>query len=126
MSKKSQSHRKTTVVVCPANELPAEVSLDENLQMESCSRWPQNEECAQACIPQVQFSPESLEDFAATHLGEQCIGCGTVLTSQDWYNNRLGAVHRAGGTPDKVVKTIIAAQDKKSPLCSACYSTSQT
>ena len=125
MSKQSQSHRKTTVVVCPANELPAEVSLDEGLRMEACSRWPHAGECTQACIPQVQFSPESLEDFAATHGGEQCAGCGTVLTREDWYNSRLGAVQRTGGAPDKVAKTIIAAQAKKSPLCSACYSISQ-
>jgi hypothetical protein len=126
VSKQSQSHRKKTVVVCPANELPAEVSLDESLRMESCSRWPHVGECTQACIPQVQFSPESLEDFAAAHMGEQCVGCGTVLTREDWYNSRLGAVQPTGGSPATGPQTIIAAQAKKSPLCSACYSASQT
>ena len=109
------------------DELPAEVNLDTNLHIESCSRSLEIEDCTQDCAPQVQFSPDSLEHFAAMHGGEQCACCGTVLTAEDWYNNRLGAVRSTGGapTPDKVPQTVcIASEDKKPPLCSACYSVS--
>ena len=125
--KKLQPRQKTTVVVCPKNELPAEVNLDADLGIESCSRQPKNEDCTQECAPQIQFSPESLQDFAAMHVGEQCACCGAALTGEDWYKNRLGALRSTGGapTPDKVPQTVwIAAEDKKSPLRSACYSAS--
>ena len=125
--KKLQPGQKTTVVVCPRNELPAEVNLDANLGMELCSRRPKNEDCTQDCSPQIQFSPESLQDFAAMHVDEQCACCGAALTGEDWYKNRLDALRSTGEAPtaDKVPRTVwIASEDKKSPLCSACYSAS--
>src|ERR1700746_4202805 len=56
---------KTTVVICPTAELPAKVGLDSVERLESCSRWPELEGCSQACMPQVKFSAEDLEEFTA-------------------------------------------------------------
>ena len=81
--KKLQLRHKTTVVVCPKNELPAEVNLDANLDIVLCSRRPTNEDCSQQCAPQIQFSAESLQEFVATHVGEECACCGAALTGGD-------------------------------------------
>src|ERR1019366_6438286 len=71
--------QKTTVVICPTMKLPAEVGLDPEFRMESCSRWPELQSCSQSCMPQVQFSAEDLNDFAARYEGKKCSSCGTAL-----------------------------------------------
>jgi len=122
---KSRLRQKTSVVVCPTAKLPAEVKLDANLHMKSCSRWPETGDCAQTCTPQIQFSPESLQDFVATYGGDKCACCGAVLTGEDWYNNRLGALQSAGETLNRSkfpLTASITLEDKKSPVCSVCYS----
>ena len=123
--RKLELRQKASVVVCPTAKLPAEIKLHENLRMESCSRWPEFEDCAQTCTSQIQFSPESLEDFVAIYGGRKCAGCDAVVTAADWYNNRLGALRSTGETQsaNKVpVTASIAPEDKRSPLCSVCYS----
>ena len=127
MGKNLQLDHSKTVVVCPTNGLPAEVKLDNNLRIESCSRRSEPEDCAETCALQVKFFPYSAQDFAAMHCGERCIGCGAILTKEDWYNNRLGAFQRTEGlqAPEKVALAVSSASEiKKSPLCSACYSAS--
>ena len=125
MRKKLQLRQKTTVVVCPTAKLPAEVKLDTNLRMESCSRRADFADCTETCMPQIQFSPDGLEDFAARYGGKPCLCCGAALKEEDWYKNRLDALRSDGEmpTPNKFPLTVfIAPEGNKSPLCSACYS----
>src|ERR1700746_3238250 len=82
---------KTTVVICPTAELPAQVRLHSVERLESCSRWPELQGCNQACLPQVKFSAEELVDFTARYEGEKC-ACGGVLTADDWYKSRLATL----------------------------------
>jgi len=74
---------KATVVICPAMKLPAEVGLNPDLHMESCSRWPELQSCSQACMPQVQFSAEDLNEFAARYEDKKCGSCDAALTRDD-------------------------------------------
>jgi len=124
LSWKLRLRQKTSVVVCPTAKLPAEVKLDTNLRLESCSRWPEYGDCAQTCTSQIQFSPESLEGFVAIYEGRRCARCGAVLTAMDWYDNRLGALRSAGETPNpsKVPLTAsVTPENKNSPVCSVCF-----
>jgi len=117
-------HGKTTVVICPAMELPAEVRLDPDLRMESCSRWPELQSCSQSCMPQVQFSAEDLYDFAARYEGKQCASCGAALTRDDWYKSRLAVLGTNTGVPkipEVVRPSSFSIPEKSDPICSACY-----
>lgn len=120
-----QLSQKTSVVVCPEAALPAEVNLDANLHIESCSRWSEPGVCAQTCTPQIQFSSESLEDFVAIFGGRRCVCCDAVLSAQDWYNNRLGALRSTDDEPNPsrvLVTASITPEGKKRPVCSDCFS----
>ncbi len=115
---------KTTVVICPTVKLPAEVRLDPELRMESCSRWPELENCSQSCMPQVQFSAEDLNDFAARYEGKQCSSCGTALTRDDWYKSRLAGLETTTGMPKipgDVRPSFLNTPETRGPICSACY-----
>ena len=117
-------HGKTTVVICPAMKLPAEVGLDPDLHMESCSRWPELQSCSQSCMPQVQFSAEDLNHFAARYEGQKCASCGAALTRDDWYKNRLAVLETTTGVPKipgVVHPSFFSIPETSNPICSACY-----
>ncbi len=115
---------KTTVVICPTMTLPAEVGLDSDLHLESCSRWPEMQSCSQSCMPQVQFSAEDLDEFAARYEGKKCASCGAVLTRDDWYKSRLAVLETTTGVPKipRVVRpSFFSIPGTSDPICSACY-----
>jgi hypothetical protein len=115
---------KTTVVICPTMKLPAEVGLDPEFRMESCSRWPELQSCSQSCMPQVQFSAEDLNDFAARYEGKKCSSCGTALARDDWYKSRLAVLETNPGVskiPGVDRPSILSLPETGDPICSACY-----
>lgn len=116
---------KTTVVICPAVKLPAQVELDPALHMKSCSRLPELQRCDESCMPQVQFSAEDLNDFAARYEGKRCASCGATLTRDDWYDNRLEVHETHTGVPrmDEAVRPWFYSipETNGRPICSACY-----
>jgi len=115
---------KTTVVICPTMKLPAGVGLDSNLHMESCSRWPELQSCSQSCMPQVQFSAEDLNEFAARCEGRKCASCGAALTREDWYKSRLAVLETTTGVPKMpgvAHPSFFNIPEISDPICSACY-----
>jgi|SRR5271157_2884499 len=115
---------KTTVVVCPTVELPAEVRVTLDQGIESCSRWPALPGCNQGCTPQVQFSPDDLNDFAARYEGKKCASCGAVLTRDDWYKSRMAAPDAKTGAldlPRSVHPSFLSTPENGDPICSTCY-----
>jgi hypothetical protein len=114
---------KTTVVICPTVKLPAGVGLNPELRMESCSRWPELQDCSQSCMPQVQFSAEDLNDFAARYDGKNCSSCGTALTRDDWYKSRLAVLEDTGGSkmPAVARPSIGGIAETRDPICAVCY-----
>lgn len=111
---------KTTVVICPKAELPAQVGLDPDYGMKSCSRWPELQGCSQSCIQQVKFSSGGLEDFSVRYEGKKCAPCGAVLTRNDWYQSRLVALDPKTATtiPEPLPRSLPEASG---PICSTCY-----
>jgi hypothetical protein len=112
---------KTTVVICPTAELPAQVGLDPLHGMESCSRWPELEGCSQACLPQVKFSAEELGDFTARYEGKKCASCDVVLTRDDWYQSRLEALDPKTATADMFEPLPHSFNEDSALICSTCY-----
>jgi hypothetical protein len=115
---------KTTVVICPAVELPAQVELDPDLHMKSCSRLPESQRCSESCMPQVQFSAEDLKNFAARYEGKRCASCGARLTRDDWYDSRLAIRETHTGVPrmhEAVRPWFYSIPETNRPICSVCY-----
>jgi hypothetical protein len=112
---------KTTVVICPTAELPAQVGLDPAQGMESCSRWPKLQGCSQSCMPQVKFSGEELVEFTARYEGKKCTSCGAVLTRNDWYQTRLAALDPKTATVDIPGSLPRSFLEDSAPSCSACH-----
>ncbi len=100
--------KKTTVVVCPRAQLPAEVRLRVGAaRIDSCSRWPQLKGCRQTCASQLRYSADDVSKFVMKNEGQPCAVCGNVLTREDWYSSRL------------VVMTADTARCTR-PICFTC------
>lgn len=114
----------TAVVVCPTAAMPAEVGLDGDRRMESCSRWPKLKGCNESCMPQVHFSAEGVDDFTARYENKNCASCGALLTLDDWYKSRLAAVYtktETPGAPMVVRSSSVEKPQDGDPMCSGCY-----
>jgi hypothetical protein len=111
-------------VICPPAELLAELGLDRDQRIDTCSRWPERAGCNQTCGPQVQFSAGDLSDFAAQCEGKNCSLCGAVLTRDDWYKSRLSALDAnavKADSPGTAVPLLPGDPDHRDPICAECY-----
>jgi hypothetical protein len=96
-------NRGRKAVKCPDTWQTADVEIDHSFVLESamrgqersrvqlCSHWPQNAECGQECLVQIDASPENLERlFARSLAGSTCAICTRQITPSDWRQGRLG------------------------------------
>jgi len=133
------TYRSARVITCPENLRPAGVFVDAahvaarpfgkapELQLSSCSRWPEHAGCGQECLKQIEASPEDClvrTVLVKWYAGKRCAGCGRAI----------GDISIAGAQPavlcadkvsvewsqipaDRLPETLAAA----SPICFACH-----
>ena len=103
------------VVTCPETKKPAAVDVDAghaargalfseaHLRLSDCSRWPEREDCGQACLSQIEAAPEDclvtriIEDW---YRGRSCVFCGNLFGEMNW-------VERRGALLDPNGKTVL-------------------
>jgi hypothetical protein len=91
--------RGARVITCPENMRPAGVHVDERraalsaltgspaLRLSACSRWPERQGCGQACLQQIEASPESClvrNILADWYRGKVCARCGLPFGEIRW------------------------------------------
>jgi hypothetical protein len=107
------SHRGRRIVTCPESQQPAGVELDAwlaartgsiegepVLRLQSCSRWPENESCCQACVAQIEASPEGTlmrTILVAWFRGKSCAFCGRMFDDIAWHDE-MPALRSPDGT----------------------------
>ena len=90
-------------VVCPDDHQAAQVEVDnkfalqaamhgkEQMRVKSCTHWPENGQCGQECLVQVEATPETIDRLLTKWFaGKPCGICGRALTPADWRFGRLG------------------------------------
>lgn len=129
------------VVVCPETGRPAGVTVDTthaavsamweapDVRLDTCSRWPEREGCNQACVGQIEISPE---DTLATSLlkrwyaGRTCAVCKRAITTVRTAEPRpaLLKVDQAGNRivswNDIAPEALPAALETHLPVCADC------
>jgi hypothetical protein len=130
-------HRGQRTVVCPENQEPVTVELDnkysfrtalrgqQHQRLQSCSRWPENGECGQECLAQVDPTPENLERLLQKwYQGKTCSLCDRQLSPADWRRSRLALLNEK----EKLFELrhtqlgdIPSALDHMAPLCWNCH-----
>jgi hypothetical protein len=95
--------RGSRVVTCPKTAEAAGVEVNAKraaisgavgipaLQLNSCSRWPENQDCGQDCVAQIEASPEGClvrTILTSWYEGKSCVYCGTLLGKIDWLKHK--------------------------------------
>lgn len=136
-------YRGRRLVTCPENQTPAGVALDARhaalsglgfqpqLRLSSCSRWPERAGCGQACLSQIEASPEGClvwNILVQWYEGKSCRACGRPI----------GPIVAAGAKPalftadnssvewseipaERLPEVLSAAE----PICFACHMASK-
>jgi hypothetical protein len=90
-------------VTCPDDQKSAEIEVDnsfalqsamhgrEHMRVRTCSHWPENVDCGEECLVQVEATPENIERLFLRWFDEkQCSICQRALTRADWRMGRMG------------------------------------
>jgi hypothetical protein len=123
--------------ICPENGEPVDIEVDrkyafwtalrgqEHSRLQSCTRWPEQGDCGQECLAQVDPAPENVERLMlAWHKGKVCAICTRAITPPDWRRGRLAWLDEQ----QKLVelrqvnlRQLQAVLEKMRPLCWTCH-----
>lgn len=133
-------YRGVRVVTCPENHESAAVKVDAvdaakwfavsgepDVHLRACSRWPEKEGCDQACLKEINASPDAcaLHTIVASwYDGKHCIHCQKAIGEIVWHE-RPPAVKLADGTtrewkeiaPEQLPKVFASGE----PVCWSCF-----
>ena len=128
------------VITCPENQRPAGVRVDakraalslsgkEQLQLESCSRWPEMQNCGQQCLREIAAAPDEClvrNIVAQWYAGKDCAYCGKPIKALWVAGNQPALMGPDGKTMEwprvaadkipEVLKTYL-------PVCWPCHLT---
>ena len=133
--------RGTRVVVCPETHQPVAVKVDAahaaatavwekpDLALKACTRWPERQDCDQACTAQIAAAPEETLVFqmARRHFAEKaCALCRRPLPALTHAGPQPGLLDAASPGREIVVwdeipaESLPAAFESHLPVCSNC------
>ncbi len=132
-------YRGDRVITCPENQRPAGVRVDArhvlltglegkpDLRLQSCSRWPERQDCGQACLTQIEASPE---DCLVRHIltewyrDKTCALCGKPIGEINWADHKPALLTADSRTvqwrdvPPQDVPEVLASHR---PVCWNCH-----
>ena len=131
--------RGVRVVTCPENTQPAAVKIDAthaaakslfstpHLHLQNCSRWPERKDCGQACLKQIEASPEGClvrNILTEWYRDKSCAVCGKPIGEIHWADHKPALLSPARKTlawEDVQPQDIPATLASHSPVCWNCH-----
>jgi len=127
------------VITCPENQRPAGVRVDAphvlltamegkpDLRLKTCSRWPERQDCGQACLRQIEASPEGClvrHILTQWYAGKNCVLCGKPIGEINWMEHKpalLNAEHHTVQWQDVLPQDVPDALATHQPVCWNCH-----
>jgi len=131
--------RGARVVTCPENGKPAGVAVDAvhaaatafrprpELQLATCSRWPEKQGCGQECLSQIEARPEDClvrTVLTRWYAGKTCVLCGTPFGAIHWHDHKpalLGPDDRTFEWQEIPAEQVPDALAHDEPVCWNCH-----
>ncbi|HEV8433624.1 MAG TPA: hypothetical protein VGR95_09430 [Thermoanaerobaculia bacterium] len=135
-----RKYRGVRLITCPENARPAAVSVnalraahwravagEPVVNLKSCSRWPEMQGCDEACLSQIEASPQSClvrTIVADWYTGKACVFCHKPIGRIVWHERppaiRVsdGAIHEWTGVRVEDLPDLFRSAD---PVCWSCY-----
>ena len=98
-------YRGQAIVTCPESRREAGVKVDAwhaaitalgggaRLRLQDCSRWPEHQGCDQACLTEIEHSPEDCllrSILQRWYDGKVCVLCSRPIGEIHWSDNKPG------------------------------------
>lgn len=130
-------NRGSRTVTCPESHDDAVVEVDnkyafwmafrgqEHSRLQSCSRWPEKQDCGQECLAQLEASPENIERLLTRwYEGKSCALCARELSPADWQRSRLAVLNdeqQMFELRELPLEQLQFALEEMKPLCWNCH-----
>ena len=132
-------YRGPRIVTCPETKKPVMVKVDSlhasltstvglpDIRLEDCSRWPNNAQCGQECLMDLELDPEQClvnGVLMRWYRGKSCIYCKKVFQELHWLDHRPALLSPDGKLRqwngfnlDQLPKVL----ETYSPVCWNCF-----
>ena len=135
------TYRGKRVITCPETRKPAAVEVDAKhaaltsafshpeLQLRSCSRWPERGDCGQECLLQVEIGPADClvsNILTSWYQGKHCSWCGRAFDEIHWSDHKPALLGPDGKTVewrDVAPETVPDVLATHFPVCWDCHIT---
>lgn len=132
-------YRGQRLVTCPETHRPAAVHVNagkaasaslmgkQEVRLDQCSRWPENRNCGQECLSQVNADPESClvwNIVAMWYRGKSCAYCQKPFTQIHWHDRHpalLSPEHIAKQWNEIPAEKLAEVFETHLPVCWNCY-----
>ncbi len=134
------NYRRTSVVVCPETRKAEAVRVnarraafdapkggDVKFRLEQCSRWPEQRQCGQECLHQIENDPELCHASAKAQqwfLDRTCVFCGKPIEKLQWHEHPpalLSSDHVTALWNEIPAELLPEAFEKSAPVCWSCH-----
>jgi hypothetical protein len=127
------------LVTCPDNQATVAVNVgagqaawrsflsDSQIDLKSCTRWPEKQDCGQDCLSQIHESPEEClvrNIIVHWYEGRQCAVCGKTFGEISWHEHKPALMDESRKTvqwhevpPEKLPEILETHQ----PVCWDCH-----
>ena len=131
--------RGTRIIICPETQEPAAVTVDAahaamttiwespDVRLQTCSRWPEREQCNQGCTRQIIESPSETLEFQVLkrwYAGKICALCRRPIQPLQHVGPKPGMLNVAGRETlswDEIPAEHLPEMCKTHlPVCSSC------
>jgi hypothetical protein len=133
------TYRGTRLVTCPETNEPAAVEVNAthaaftsmarkpDLQLDTCSRWPERQHCGQECLRQIEAAPDAclIQTMLANwYKGKTCVFCGHTFEEIHWADHKPALMDGEGKTwgwhdirPEQLTQVLLT----HAPVCWNCH-----
>lgn len=127
------------LVTCPETQHPAAVEVNARhlvltalvgrpvLRLKSCSRWPEKQDCGQACIAQIEEAPEDclIRTLVTNwYRDKSCVLCASPIGEMHWHDHPPalrgpdGTTFEWSEAPPESLPELLASHE---PVCWNCH-----
>ncbi|MFQ5649308.1 MAG: hypothetical protein ACE5IY_05145, partial [bacterium] len=136
--KGSLKYRGPMLVTCPETKQPAGVKVDrkftavnymvgeQRLRLNQCTRWPERQECGQACLSQLEDTPEACKVrniLGSWYQDKACVYCAKPFGAVHWHDHKPALRSPAGELvewQEIAIETLPQVLEVHQPVCWDC------
>jgi hypothetical protein len=133
------NYRGDRVLTCPETKQTVGVALDmkhavwssfghaPSLRLETCSRWPERQDCGQECLREIEESPDDClvrTILTRWYAGKDCAICGKAIGEIHWSDHRpalLSPERRTVEWAQVPAESIPGVLETHAPVCWNCH-----